>query len=193
MDPILIAAVVSLTRPLGRGSEVKGRFKLIRNIWGAFQGETLKQATRELLHTPGFFLALMLLSIVAFGLEIFAFWSIKQAFSSPIDHYILMGDLTFVPFAITIAIAGLARVIPYTFASFGIVEFVMVIMFRIFDQSFLSGTIVALLCALLLNGMTFVLFLMSVWLTTCPSILETWHMFFDQSAARSQTAALPTA
>ena len=190
---ILIAGVVSLTRPLGRGSDVKGRFKFIKNIWGAFRGDTLTEATRELLHTPSFFLGVMLLSIVTFGLEIFAFWSIKQAFSSPMDDYILMKDLTFVPFMITISVAGLARVIPYTFASFGVVELVMVIMFRIFGQGFLSGATTALLCALLLNGTTFVLFLMSVWLGKCPSILETWHLFFDQSAARSQAGPLPNA
>ena len=185
---ILIAGVVSLTRPLGRGSDVKGRFKFIRNIWGAFRGNTLQQATRELLCTPSVFLGLMLLSVVAFGLEIVAFWNIKQAFSSPLDDYILMKDLMFVPFMIIVSVAGLARVIPYTFAGFGIVELVMVIMFRIFDQGFLGGTTVALLCALLLNGMTFVLFVMSVWFARCPSILETWHMFFDQSLARNNAS-----
>jgi hypothetical protein len=190
---ILIAGVVSLTRPLGRGSELKGRFKFIRNIWGAFRGDTLKMATSELLHTPSFFLGVMLLSITAFGLEVFAFWSIKQAYSSPMDDYILIKDLTFVPFMIAISAAGLARVIPYTFASFGIVEFVMVIMFRIFDQGFLGGTTVALLCCMLINGMTFVMFIMGIWLSKCPSILETWHMFFDQSAARSQAGSLPAA
>ena len=45
---------------------------------------------------------------------------------------------------------------------------------------------VAFLCALLMNGMTLVFFLMSGWITSCPSILETWHTFFDQSAARSE-------
>jgi hypothetical protein len=189
---ILVAGVVSLTRPLGRSSEVKGRFKFIRNIWSAFRGDTLKQATQELLATPSFFLGTLIVSIITFGLEIFAFWSIKQAFSSPLDDYILMKDLTFVPFMIAISVAGLARVIPYTFASFGIVEFVMVIMFRIFDQGFLGGTTVALLCSLLLNCMTFVMFLLAVLISKCPSILETWHMFFDQSAARSQAGALPT-
>ena len=183
---ILIAGVVSLTRPLGRGNIARGRFKFIKNIWGAFRGETLRQAATELLETPSFFLSLMCLSILTFGLEIYAFWNIKQAFSSPLDDYILMKDLTIVPFMIVIAVAGLARVIPYTFASFGIVELVMVVMFRVFDQGFLGGTTVALLCAGLLNSMTFVFFVLAIWLTNCPSVLETWHVFFDQSAARNQ-------
>ena len=190
---ILIAGVVSLTRPLGRGTEVTGRFKFVKNIWAAYRGETLIRATRELLRTPSFFLGMLVLSVVAFGLEIFAFWSIKQAFSSPLDDYILMKDLTFVAFMIAVSVAGLARVIPYTFASFGIVELVMVMMFRVFDQGFLSGTTTALLCALLLNGTTFVLFVVSLWLARCPSVLEVWHLFFQQSAAKSQSAAVPTA
>ncbi|MGH9383108.1 MAG: lysylphosphatidylglycerol synthase domain-containing protein [Vicinamibacterales bacterium] len=189
---ILIAGVVSLTRPLGRGSDARGRFKFLTNIWVAYRGDALIQVTRELLRTPGFFLGVLTLSIVAFGLEIFAFWSIKQAFSSPMDDYILMKDLTLVPFMIAVAVAGLARVIPYTFASLGIAEFVMVMMFRIFDQGFLSGTTTALLCTLLLNGMTFLFFVSSLWLARCPSVLEVWHQFFAQSAARSEADAVAT-
>ena len=181
---VLIAGVVSLTRPLGRGDEAGGRFNYLRHIWSAYGGRTLTDAIRQLLQTPGFFIGILLLSIVTFGLEIFAFWSIKQAFSSPLDDYVLMKDLTFIPFMIAISVAALARVIPYTFAGFGIVEFVMVMMFRVFDQGFLGGTTVALLCALLMNGMTLLFFLMSVWITRCPSILETWHVFFQQSVER---------
>jgi len=188
---ILIAGVVSLTRPLGRSARAS-RFGFVRNVWNAFRGDTLKEATTALLHTPSFFLSVLGLSLVTFALEIVAFWNIKQAFSSPMDDYILMKDLTIVPFAIVVSVAGLARVIPYTFASFGVVELVMVVMFRVFDQGFLGGTTVALLCALLMNTMTFLFFLVAIWLTTCPSILETWHQFFDQSAARAETA-LPTA
>jgi hypothetical protein len=66
-------------------------------------------------------------------------------------------------------------------------------MFRIFDQGFLSGTTTALLCGLLLNGMTFVCFIASLWLARCPSILDVWQQFFAQSAARSQTDRPTTA
>lgn len=190
---ILIAGVVSLTHPLGRGPEVTGRFKFFKNIWTGFNGDTLKEATGNLLQTPAFFLGVLLLSIVTFGLEVFAFWSIKQAFSSPTDDYILMKDLTLVPFMMVVAVAGLARVIPYTFAGFGIVELVMVVMFRVFDQGYLGGTTVALLCAALMNAMTLLFFLMAARITSCPSILEVWHTFFEQSAARSRAGALPAA
>jgi uncharacterized membrane protein YbhN (UPF0104 family) len=186
---ILVAGVVSLTRPLGRGSDAAGRAAWLRNVWRAVGGDTLREATRRLLRTPGFFLAVLLLSLVALGFEVLAFWSIKQAFSSPMDDYILMKDLAFVPFAIVMAVAALARVIPYTFASFGIVEFVMVVMFRIFDEGFLGGTTVALLCSLLANGVTFVLFVAATWIERCPSVLETWQAFFDLSAGRRGSGA----
>lgn len=188
---ILIAGLVSLTRPLGRDQRPAGRFKFFKNIWVAFKGKTLANAINEMLQTPRYFFGLLFLSVVALGLEIFALWSMKQAFSSPMDDYILMKDLTFIPFMISIAVASLTRVIPYTFASFGIYEFASVIMFRIFDQGFLSGTTVALLDSLLINGMTLIFFLFALWISKCPSILETWKSFFDQSAARSQTGNLP--
>jgi hypothetical protein len=188
---LVIAGVVSLTQPLGRGSQ-SGRWPgLLRNVWTAFRGDTLKQATVDLLRAPGVFLSLLLLSLVAFGLEVFAFWSIKQAFSSPTDDYILMKDLTAVPFMIVIAVASLARVIPYTFAGFGVVELVMVLMFRVFDQGYLGGATVALLCALLINAMTFFFFQIAVWLGRCPSILDTWQRFFDHSVARARAGAFP--
>jgi hypothetical protein len=190
---ILIAGVVSLTRPLGRGTERTGRVRLMANVWAAYRGTTLVAAVRDLLRTPGFFLGALLLSIVAFGLEVFAFWSMKQAFSSPMDDYILMKGLPFISFLIAVSVAGLARVIPYTFASFGIVELVLVMMFRVFDEGFLSGTTTALLCALLINGMTFVLFLMAMVLARCPSILEVWHLFFEHSVVQNRASALPTA
>ena len=179
---ILIVGVVSLTRPLGRpGAAASGRGPL-GGVWSAFRGDRLIEATSELLRTPGFFLGVLALSLVTLGLEVLAFWNIKQAFSSPLDAYILMKDLTLVPFAIVIAVAGLARVIPYTFAGAGVVELVMVVMFRVFDEGFLVGATVAVLCAVLLNGMTLLFFLAAMWVSRCTSILETWQAFFERSA-----------
>ena len=182
---ILIAGVVSLTRPLGRDRATRKQSSFVADVWNVFGGATLTRATADLLRAPGFFLGVLVLSLVTFALEVFAFWSIKQAFSSPMDDYILMRDLAAVPFTVVVAVAALARVIPYTFAGFGVVELVMVVMFWVFGEAFLGGTTVALLCALLLNGMTLVLFLMALGVARCPSILETWHDFFDRSAARA--------
>ena len=179
---ILIAGVVSLTRPLGRSSPARPA-GLLRQISSAFGGRTLLQSTSDLLRTPAFFLNLLLLSLVALGLEVLAFWSIKQAFSSPLDAYVLMKDLPVVPFAIAVAVAALARVIPYTAAGFGVVEFVMVVMFHVFGESYLVGTTVALLSAVLLHGMTFLFFVLTVWRSRCPSIFEVWRLFFARSAA----------
>ena len=186
----LIAGVVSLTRPFGRDSEAdRGGAGAIRGIWTAFRGDALARATAGLLRTPGFFLAILALSLVTFGLEIAAFWNITQAFSAPLDDYVLMKDLPFVPFMVVVAVAGLARVIPYTFAGFGIVELVMVVMFRAFGEGFLGATTVALLAAVLLNGMTFVLFLLTAAVSRCPSVLEVWHLFFARSVDRARLTA----
>jgi hypothetical protein len=190
---ILIAGVVSLTRPLGRGGEATGRFPFLKNIWYAYGGRTFTAAVRELLRTPSFFVGVLLLSIAAFGLEILALWGIRQAFSSPMDDYVLMKDLPFVSFMIAVSVAGLARVIPYTFASVGIVELVLVMMFRVFGEGFLSGATVAVLSGLLVNGMTFVLFVLAIVLARCPSILEVWHQFFSQSLTVPTVAGPSTA
>lgn len=97
------------------------------------------------------------------------------------------------PFTVVVVVAALARVIPYTFAGFGVVELVMVVMFRAFDEGFLGGATVALLCAALINGMTFVFFQITIWVSRCPSVLETWQAFFDHSAARHRAGTLPAA
>jgi uncharacterized membrane protein YbhN (UPF0104 family) len=184
----LIAGVVSLTRPFGRGREGRRGAGAIRGIWTAFRGDALARATRGLLRTPGFFVGVLVLSLVAFGLEVIAFWNVKQAFSAPLDDYVLMKDLPFVPFMVVAAVAGLARVIPYTFAGFGIVEIVMVVMFRAFGEGFLGGTTVALLTAALINGMTFVFFLLAAAVSRYPSVLEVWHLFFAHSVNRARLA-----
>jgi hypothetical protein len=189
---LLVAAVVSLTRPVGRPAP-RRRPRLLGHAWTAFGGDALTTAVTDLLKTPRFFLGVLIVSLLAFGFEAFAFWSIKQAFSSPTDDYVLMKDLAAIPFTIVVAVAALARVIPYTVAGFGVVELVMVVMFRAFGEGFLTGATVALLCALLLNVTTFVFFQIAIWVSRCPSVLETWQTFFDHSAARSQGGTLPAA
>ncbi len=63
-------------------------------------------------------------------------------------------------------------------------------MFRVFDEGFLGGTTVAFLVRLLINGMTFVLFFLAVWLARCPGILEMWQLVFLALAdARAQGAS----
>jgi uncharacterized membrane protein YbhN (UPF0104 family) len=188
-----MAGVVSLTRPLGRTGETDGRRGPIRGIWTAMRGDALVRSTSELLAAPGFFLGVLALSLVTFGLEVVAIWNIKQAFSAPLDDYVLMKDLPFTPFVVVVAVAGLARVVPYTFAGFGVVELVMVVMFRAFGEGFLGGTTVALLAALLINGTSFVLFLLAMAVGRCPSILEVWHLFFARSTDRARLNTVPGA
>jgi hypothetical protein len=124
-----------------------------------------------------------ILSVVALGVETLAYWGIKQAFSSPLDDYVLMKDLPFVHFAIAIAVAATTRVLPFTFASIGLYEIVSVAMFRVFDEGFLAGTTVALLDSLLINGISAVAFVTVLWLGRCPSAFETWRAFVQQSRA----------
>jgi len=139
---------------------------------------------------PRLLIGLTLMSAVTLVIEIIGYWSIKQAFSSPMDDYVLMKDITFVHFAIVIAVANIARIIPYTFASFGIYEIVSVFVFRVFGEGYLSATTVTLLDSMLINGLTLIFLLLSLVINKCPSILDTWRNFFTQSAARSQAGVL---
>jgi uncharacterized membrane protein YbhN (UPF0104 family) len=189
---LIFAAVVTLTRPLGLPSKKTKRYNIPARIWDTFNGRALVQALRELRSNSRLLFGLSLLSAITLGIEIIGYWSIKQAFSSPMDDYVLMKDMTFVHFAIVIAVANIARIIPYTFASFGIYEIVSVFMFRIFGEGYLSGTTVTLLDSLLINGLTLIFFLFSMFISKHPSILETWRNFFSQSAVRFQTEVLQT-
>lgn len=181
----LVAAGVSLTRPLGRSSREAARQGMVAGIWEAFNGGALLRALAKLLSRPGLLLGLVLLSVVTLTLEIVGYWEIKQAFSSPLDDYVLMKNLAFLPFAVVVAGNAITRIIPYTPASFGVYELGSVIMFWVYGEGFLSGTTVTLLESLLINGVTLVFFLVSMRSSACPSILETWRMFFRQSALRT--------
>ena len=189
---LLFAAVVTLTRPLGPSSRKTKRYNIPGRIWDAFNGRALVQAIVEVRKKPRLLIGLTLLSAVTLVIEIIGYWSIKQAFSSPMDDYVLMKGMTFVHFAIVIAVANIARIIPYTFASFGIYEIVSVFMFRVFGEGYLNATTVTLLDSMLINGLTLVFFLLSLVINKCPSILDTWRNFFAQSAARNQAGVLQT-
>jgi hypothetical protein len=189
---LIFAAVVTLTRPLGPTEDKVKRYNIPARIWGAFNGRAMVQALKELRSNPRLLFGLAILSTITLGIEIIGYWSIKQAFSSPMDDYILMKDLTFIHFAIVIAVANIARVIPYTFASFGIYELISVFMFRIFGEGYLSATTVTLLDSLLINGLTFVFFLFSLFLSKRPSILDTWRNFFAQSQVKIPKEILQT-
>lgn len=177
---VLVAAVVSLTRPLGGDDRTRG-CNPFTHLWHALNGPDLAAALRRLTSTPGLLMGLTILSVVALVVETLAYWCIKQAFSSPLDDYVLMKDLPFVHFAIAIAVAATTRVLPFTFASIGIYEVVSVAMFRVFDEGFLAGTTVTLLDSLLINTISAVTFVVVLWLGRCPSAFETWRTFLQRS------------
>ena len=181
---VLVAAIGSVTRPLGHPARQPGRFNPFARIWSAFHGRAVARATAELFDTPGFVIGLSLMSVVTLALEVVGYWNIKQAFSSPMDDYVLMKDLRFIDFAIVIVVASMARVLPYTFASLGVYELASVVMFRVFDEGFLSGTTVTLLDSVLVNGLSLLMFAVFLWRGRCPSVLETWQGFFKQSESR---------
>ena len=183
---VLVTAVVSLTRPLGWRESGRPHSNPLRHVWEAFGGTALRQALGELMAAPSRLLALLALSVVALLLEVGAYWFIKQAFSSPMDDYVLMKDIPVIPFTVVGVVAALTRIIPYTFASFGVYEIVAILMFRIFGEGYLSATTVALLESLLLNTATLVLFVASVQANRTPSILETWREFFEASTERAR-------
>ncbi|HUQ94049.1 MAG TPA: lysylphosphatidylglycerol synthase transmembrane domain-containing protein [Bryobacteraceae bacterium] len=186
---VLLAAVVSLTRPMGTPQARAFGIGPVRNIWAAFNGPALLDASRVILQTPRFAFSLWLLSCAALGLEILAYWCIKQAFSSPMDDYVLMKNLPFIHFAIAVTVAALTRIIPYTFASLGVYELSSTLMFRVFGQGYLTGATVSLLDSMLLNSVTLLLFVAVLFARGCPSVLETWRKFFEQSVRRNQDLA----
>lgn len=186
---VLVVAVVSLTRPLGGSQDADVGFGPFRNVWRAFQGRALLEATLASLRTPRFAFSIWLLSCSALAMEILAYWCVKQAFSSPMDDYVLMKNLPFVHFAVAIAVAALTRIIPYTFASLGLYELSSAMMFRVFGQGYLTGATVSFLDSLLLNGVTLILFVITLFAFRCPSLLDTWQKFFRQPEAGDQGPA----
>ena len=186
---LLVFAVVSLTRPLGRTTPEGSRWNPVTHVWPALNGRAIGAAAKQLLARPSFMLGVWLLSVVALGVEILGYWCIKQAFSSPMDDYVLMKDLGFIEFGIVITVANMTRVLPYTFASVGIYEIVSVAMFRVFGEGYLSGATVSLLDSFLINGLSLLGFVILLWRGCSPSVLETWRAFFRQSSLESQAEA----
>jgi uncharacterized membrane protein YbhN (UPF0104 family) len=183
---VLLVAVVSLTRPLGRSAVRGSWWNLFAYLWEALNGQALAQGLRQLTGKPSFLLSITSLSVLALGVEILGYWCIKQAFSSPMDDYVLMKDLGFVQFVIVIAVANMARVLPYTFGSVGVYEIVSVAMFRVFDEGYLAGATVSLLDSMLINGLSLAAFVLVLWFGRCPSVIETWREFFRRSTGPTE-------
>ena len=181
---LLLMAVVSLTRPLGRGPTDAPRWNPLKPLWSAFNGPAVVETLKPTLQTPGHVVGMLSVSVVALGLEILGYWCLKQAFSSPLDDYVLMKDLPFIHFAIVIAVANAARVLPYTFASVGVYEVVSVAMFRMFGEGFLGGATVSLLDSLFINSLTLIAFLTAICVGHCPSVFDSWRAFVDRSEAQ---------
>ncbi len=187
---VFVVGIVSLIRPLGTAGSDGRRFNLFAHVWSVFNGRALVAAGQQLVETPGFMIGVSLLSILTLELEVAGYWCLKQAFSSAMDDYWLMRGFEFVPFMMVVAVANFARVLPYTAASVGIYEIVSVGMFRVFGiQKFLAGATVSLLDSLLINGLTLIGFVVVLWLSTCPSVLETWRAFFARSLAHARSKA----
>ena len=186
---VLVAAVVSLTRPLGGDERTGRRWNPLLHLWTAFNGRGVVEAIRALSATPRLLASLTVLSLATLGIEVLAYWWIKQAFSSPIDAYVLMKDLPFIHFAIVMAVANTTRILPFTFAGIGIYEIVSVSMFRAFGEGFLSGTTVTLLDSALVNGSTLAAFLIVMAVGRWPSVIETWRTFVAQSRAVAEGRA----
>jgi uncharacterized membrane protein YbhN (UPF0104 family) len=183
---VLLVAVVSLTRPLGRSAVRGSWWNPFAYLWEGLNGQALARGLRQLTGKPSFLLSITSLSVLALGVEILGYWCIKQAFSSPMDDYVLMKDLGFVQFVIVIAVANMARVLPYTFGSVGVYEIVSVAMFRVFDEGYLAGATVSLLDSMLINGLSLAAFVLVLWFGRCPSVIETWREFFRRSTGPTE-------
>lgn len=181
----LVVVTVSLTQPLGWTAMEPRTWNVFARLWRTFHGPEVARAIGRLTSSPRFLIGVALLSVTALFLEIVACWYIKQAFSAPLEDYVLMKDLSFLRFVIVISVVALTRIIPYTFAGFGVSETVAIVMFRVQGEGFISGTTVALLDSLLLNTVTLAFFLASLRVARRPSILETWQLFYRRSALAS--------
>ena len=119
----------------------------------------------------------------------FLFQKLKEASAVQIDLMTgrsLTGILKrFVRFAVVVVVAGVTRIIPYTFASFGLYEIVSIVMFWVLGEGFLAGTTVTFLDSILFNTMTLLFFVVSMRVAACPSVLETWNRFYELSTRRS--------
>jgi hypothetical protein len=60
---------------------VEGPVQVLQEHLGRLSRRHAEKGDDGFAHTPTFFLGLLLLSLVTFALEVFGFWSIKQAFS----------------------------------------------------------------------------------------------------------------
>ena len=141
LSAVVVAGLTWTTRPMGRGTD--GGRSFAGALWDAVNGKRIVQAMREMSSAPSSSLGLVGLSAAALGFELAGLYLLKQGFST--REFLLLKDLPLSGLVMAIAVASLARIVPFTPGGMGFYELSMVAVFLAYGEDVTAGTTVAVL------------------------------------------------
>ncbi len=173
-------------RPLGRFQGygwlttlgVASAFKALRTI-----GSDAGLATR-----------LYLISLGAIGLELLGLFFLKSALSigdmGDGSEYIMLDGVPFVGLVVALAVASLARIIPFTPGGMGVFELSMALTLTLFGADGTQAVATAMFDGFITNVILLFGLLFAVRSGGMPGILESWKAYFRHSVARVEGEVL---
>lgn len=178
---LLFCGVSAVIRPLGRFSDGKGFFASL-GIGKVFN------ALRVIGKDPALTTRLFLVSVGALTLELIGLLLLKNALCSGNigdgEEFLLLADIPVAAYVVALAVASLARIIPFTPGGMGIFEMSMVTVLGFFGADNVEAAACAMLDGFVTNVILVTACYLSVRSGTVPSIMSSWRSFFRQSAHR---------
>lgn len=182
LTSVLVVVGLTLTiRPMGDPVGTGEPFP--RALWKALHGQRVIADVREMAQETSAFVGLVALSAGALTLEIAGLYLLKQSFSTREFH--LLADLPLSGLIMAVAVANLARVVPFTPGGAGFYELSMVAVFLAYGQDATAATTVAVLDGLVTNLVALALFVPTLAGRHGAGVLDAWRGFFRLSERRS--------
>lgn len=180
---IIFFGVSFIIRPLGRFSGGGGWLHTLGFV-------KVFEALREIGRNPGLATRLFLTSVVALFIELIALFLIKNALSAGDigsgDEYLLLDGVPFAAYIFALAVASLARIIPFTPGGMGIYEMSMVTVLVFFEAEETNAAATAMADGFVTNLIMLGGFFLALRSGSVPSAMGSWKGFFRQSVMRAK-------
>lgn len=184
---VLFFGVSIAVRPLGR-FQGPGGILYTLGVAKAFQ------AFRAIGRDAGLATRLYLMSLGAITLELLGLFFLKNALSignmGDGNEYLMLEGVPFAGLVVALAVASLARIIPFTPGGMGVFELSMAVTLTFYGASDTQAVATAMFDGFITNVVLILGMLLAVRAGGMPGILEAWKAYFHHSMARARGEVL---
>lgn len=166
-----------MIRPLGRSDGGSG-------LLDALGLRTVSKATAAIFKTPSFAIKVLAVSVLALLVELLAITFMKRAFSSIPMELMLGQGVPMGGYFIALAVANLARVVPFTPGGMGVFEVSFVTTLSFFGAAPVEVAPIIMADGFFTNIIILAGMIIAIRKSDMPTVLGSWRAYFSTSARR---------